>query len=47
VNFALSFLRIVILGGKLSKCLSQHRMFFSEHKIGWHLVYEDDSYSLY
>jgi len=25
----------------------QHEMYFFENKIDWHLVYEDDAYSVY
>jgi len=47
LNFALSFLKIVTLGGKLLKILCQHGMNFFENKIDWHLVYEVDGYSLF
>jgi hypothetical protein len=39
---------------ELSECVvncwkfwGQHKMYFSENKIGWHLVYEDGADSLY
>jgi hypothetical protein len=47
LNFALSFLRTVTLGGKLLKIFKPAILYFFENRIGWHLVYEDDAYSLY
>ena len=46
-NFAVSFWRIVALSCKLLKQLCQHRMYFIENKIGWHLAFEDCAHSLY
>jgi len=40
LNFVLSFLTTVTLGGKLLKILCQHRMYFFQNKIGWHMVNE-------
>jgi hypothetical protein len=47
LNFALPFLRIVTLGGKLLKGFMQPRMYFFETKTVWHLAYEDVAYSWY
>jgi len=33
--------------GDLLKNLCQHRKYFFGNKLGWHLVHEDDAYSLY
>ena len=40
LNFALSFLRIVT-GWQTVDNFDAHKMYFYEHKIGWHLICED------
>jgi len=48
LNFTLSFLRIVRLGGKLLKIFfCQHKMFFFGNKVDYYLVYKYGAYSLY
>jgi len=45
LNFVLSFLRTVTLGGELENCyVSTESTFWKQE---WHVVYEDDAYSLY
>ena len=47
LNFALSFTSTVTLDGKMLKIFMPAQMYFFENKMGCHLVYENDAYSLY